>query len=257
VGAASGSQSGKKGDWEKGVGTAQKTPQRSRRADGRSELSQKVDVGSRFIGIVLKQENSHPVPICQGESAKDPRDLSGSGGFGRNTARTPGGVQNAPIAFHQTSTSLPGVFFGLVGGTPTNYCYTSQKSRGIGCENGELKSGVINVPREESERAFCSQKAIQAIEGGAKGQSRGKRNKCRRPRAARYAGLPLDGTAAPRTTPVGNSIFLAPNVRNPRDDNPVKSATRYRITQPQSLASASSTFRSRPSRFRSKARMQP
>lgn len=65
-----------------------------------------------------------PVPICQGESAKDPRDLSGSGGFGRNTARTLGGVQNAPIAFHQTSTSLPGVFFGLVGGTPTNYTTT-------------------------------------------------------------------------------------------------------------------------------------
>ena len=113
----------------------------------------------------------------------------------------------------------------------TQNCYASQKSRGIGCENGELKSGVINVPREESEKAFCSQKAIQANEGGAKGQSRGKRNKCRRPRVARYAGLPLDGTAAPRATPVGNSIFPALNVRNPRDDNPVKSATRYTKTR--------------------------
>lgn len=106
-------------------------------------------------------------------------------------------------------------------------CYTSQKSRGIGCENGELKSEGINVAREESEKAFCSQKAIQATEGGAKGQSRGKRNKCRRPRVARYAGLPLDGTAAPRTTPAGNSVFPAQNARKPRDDNPVKSATRY------------------------------
>lgn len=48
-------------------------------------------------------------------------------------------------------------------------CYTSQKSRGIGGENGELKSGAINVAREESEKAFCSQKAIQTTEGGAKG----------------------------------------------------------------------------------------
>ena len=51
---------------------------------------------------------------------------------------------------------------------------------------------------KKAKKAFCSQKAIQALHVGAKGQSRGKRNKCRRPRVARYAGLPLDGPAAPR-----------------------------------------------------------
>ena len=66
------------------------------------------------------------------------------------------------------------------------------------CFFSEVRGWVRGVWLEVKPQAFCETKCSALGMNGAKGWSRGERNKCRRPSAASYAGSPLDHPAVPR-----------------------------------------------------------